>query len=151
MTLLNDKKAAAFEELLDIYRRLDDRMASIPDCVIHCRACGLCCRFNQYGHQLFVTPIEVDWLLRSDPPFRPILSTPIDEQCPWQNDAGQCVARTGRTFGCRAFFCDIEPPLDVDLERERLLRKIRELNARSGYDELYAPLGVIIQAITNRT
>ena len=131
-----------FAELTALYRTLDERYSEWTGDRPKCRACGNCCRFQEFGHALYVTPIEVAWLLRCARPLRGFDDSA--DRCPWQDDKGLCVAREGRTFGCRAFFCELEPPLDVDLEREKLLGSVRTLNERAGFDPIYAPFDQLL-------
>ena len=88
-----------------------------------CRSSGRCCKFEQYGHSLFVTQAELILfaqtiqgdLLRSEfsiqnspakfislPQF---FAQPKPEGCPYQID-GLCTARDARPLGCRIYFCD---------------------------------------------
>lgn len=84
-----------------------------------CRSSGRCCKFEQYGHSLFVTQAELihfDHTIKSNlqrstftlqhsvslPQF---FAQPKQEGCPYQID-GLCTARDARPLGCRIYFCD---------------------------------------------
>src|SRR6187551_527255 len=72
-----------------------------------CVASGRCCRFEEYGHRLYVTTVElacfVHGLRETKPPF-PTRAWD-GTGCPFQ--AGKlCGVHPIRPFGCRMFFCD---------------------------------------------
>ncbi len=87
--------------LYALYAELDaavDRLAPV------CQISGRCCRFEEYGHTLFLSEPEALLLLaEAPPPLRP-----LDDgaSCPWQNERGHCTAREARPIGCRVYFCD---------------------------------------------
>jgi Fe-S-cluster containining protein len=84
-----------------------------------CAASGRCCRFDEYGHRLYVTTMELAAFLAELPvasgqlPVKsrslPLLATgdllPATASCPFQVDK-LCTVHTIRPFGCRMFFCD---------------------------------------------
>ena len=97
-----------------------------------CSASGECCHFDAYGHDLFVTPLELAAFvgqLRATPASQP-------GGCPFQ--AGQlCGVHAIRPFGCRLFYCD---PTATDWQHEmyeRLHAELRQLHERLGVDYLY--------------
>lgn len=68
-----------------------------------CAISGRCCRFEEYGHRLYVTTIELAAFIRER-------NAPADEAwngtgCPFQR-AKLCTVHAARPFGCRMFFCD---------------------------------------------
>lgn len=90
-----------------------------PTCVLS----GRCCRFEEYGHRLFVTTLELaafaagkDQLQRMREPangatslssfvLQPSSLLPQGAGCPFQ--IGKlCGVHAIRPFGCRMFFCD---------------------------------------------
>lgn len=89
------------DELRLLYSELDREVAGIgPVCVLS----GRCCRFLEFGHTLFVSTAEVDYLLGTAPPP----ARPLDDgaTCPWQDARGHCTAHDGRPLGCRVYYCD---------------------------------------------
>ena len=86
-------------EVEDLYRRLDERVSERnPVCVNR----GACCRFGEFGHRLFVTPVELAYFLaRAKVPIR----SASGDACPYHLE-GLCGARSERPIGCRIFFCD---------------------------------------------
>ncbi len=85
-----------------------------------CQASGRCCKFEQYGHRLYVTAAELAHFAAtianreprttSHEPRPPVslpqfFAQPKPEGCPYQID-GLCTAREARPLGCRVYFCD---------------------------------------------
>jgi Fe-S-cluster containining protein len=67
-----------------------------------CLLSGRCCRFEDYGHRLYVTTLELAAFMRR-------LDNQIDHWdgtgCPFQVNK-LCTVHPIRPFGCRVFFCD---------------------------------------------
>lgn len=84
----------------DFYARLEKRIADHHPV---CRQCGACCRFDDFGHKLYVTPAEVAFFLGT------VAVEPAVERdpaaCPYWI-GGLCWARHSRPMGCRVFFCE---------------------------------------------
>lgn len=84
----------------DLQKAIDARR---PVCV----ASGRCCRFEQFGHRLYVTTIELAGFvhdLRSLSVEQRVAGSEPDG-CPFQSGR-LCSVHTIRPFGCRIFFCD---------------------------------------------
>ena len=68
-----------------------------------CTASGRCCRFEEFGHRLYVTTIELAAFVGQ------LAERPTNPNsgggCPFQVN-GLCSVHTIRPFGCRVFFCD---------------------------------------------
>ncbi|HXE54292.1 MAG TPA: hypothetical protein VN541_14810 [Tepidisphaeraceae bacterium] len=70
-----------------------------PVCVVS----GRCCRFEEYGHRLYVTTIELaSFLAKLDRVADPSWN---GQGCPFQQNK-LCTVHAIRPFGCRMFFCD---------------------------------------------
>ena len=69
-----------------------------PLCVIS----GRCCRFDEFGHRLYVTTLELAHFLRHLPPAQPRAVNPGG--CPFQVQK-LCTVNAFRPFGCR-ISCD---------------------------------------------
>jgi len=115
-----------------LFVRIDaDVAAGNPVCEIS----GRCCRFDAYGHRLYVTCLEIAWLMRHlNTAARDRLAAaplPAMSGCPFQ--VGRlCCVRDIRPLGCRLFFCD--PAAEVwlnDLHEHYLgdLRRLHELRS----------------------
>jgi Fe-S-cluster containining protein len=77
-----------------------------------CRASGRCCRFEEFGHRLYVTTVELAAFvgpvkgLKAQPSAKtglPVIGNPGG--CVYQVE-GLCSVHAIRPFGCRVFFCD---------------------------------------------
>ncbi len=78
-----------------------------------CEQSGRCCRFESFGHRLYMTGLEVAWfrlLVGATPVFESGGSMPLPvidpkrDGCPYQVD-GACSVHGDRPFACRVFFC----------------------------------------------
>jgi Fe-S-cluster containining protein len=76
-----------------------------------CQLSGRCCHFEEWGHRLYVTTMElasfVAGLERATEPTRMEVLADISDGrgCPFQ--AGKlCGVHAIRPFGCRIYFCD---------------------------------------------
>lgn len=106
--------------LEDIYHQLDEDIAGRkPTCV----ASGRCCKFETWGHRLYVSTLELAYFERvtqseqsaaHDTDAGTAITFPLplythdkgfSPGCPWQID-GLCTARAARPLGCRIYFCD---------------------------------------------
>ncbi|HHT9132113.1 MAG TPA: hypothetical protein ACFYED_06475 [Candidatus Tripitaka californicus] len=121
-------------ELKEIYRELEgDLSRRAPEC----KARGLCCHFEDFGHVLFASSLEANYLRRkAGPPKVPIKK----EVCPYLVD-NLCTAREHRTLGCRVFFCQKDWLSTSQDLYETYYRRIKQLAKK--YRPLewrYAPL-----------
>lgn len=105
----------------DVTRAIDARRP-------RCDVSGRCCRFEEYGHLLFVTTIELAAFAmgRNDAPE-------IGAGCPYQID-GLCSVHTIRPFGCRIYFCDPTAQEWQQMQYEQFHLRLRQL-----HDELDVP------------
>jgi hypothetical protein len=88
----------------DLARQVDERR---PKCVVS----GRCCRFEEYGHRLYVTTAELAsfWhgfeQLQPPPALEEAMATWDGKGCKFQ--VGKlCGVHALRPFGCRIYFCD---------------------------------------------
>lgn len=70
-----------------------------------CDRSGRCCRFEQYGHRLFVTTVELAVFYNHVKNGHVPTPDVIAEGCPYQINR-LCTVHEYRPFGCRIFFCD---------------------------------------------
>ena len=100
---------------------------------LKCEMSGLCCRFREAGHRLYVTSLEYDEMVMHG-------GTPVsreDGACPWLKD-GLCANRDGRALACRTYFCSDETAAAEVTERGH--ERIRLLHDRLGIPYRYASL-----------
>lgn len=108
-----------------VYADLQEQIESRkPICVMS----GKCCRFEEYGHRLYVTTVELGALLagalKSDRSWD-------GTGCPFQQNK-LCSVHTIRPFGCRIYFCD---PTAQEWQQdlyERLHVRIKALHEQFG-------------------
>jgi Fe-S-cluster containining protein len=118
-----------------LYGQLD---AEIRTLGVVCELSGRCCRFEEYGHTLFLSKTEANYLLSNAP--RPARPLDQGQSCPWQDLQGRCTARDGRPIGCRVYFCNKEFDEQTQSVSERYLSKIKALHDTFGLPWNYAPL-----------
>jgi Fe-S-cluster containining protein len=113
----------------NVYRALQDAIDLRQPI---CTASGRCCHFEEYGHRLFVTTMELaTFISQTDREL-----TPADWDktgCPFQL-RGLCDVHAIRPFGCRIFFCDETSTQWQSEQYERLHRELKRL-----HDELDVP------------
>jgi Fe-S-cluster containining protein len=121
------------EKLLAIYAEVD---AAVKAASPRCDASGRCCRFEEYGHTLFLSRFEAEILLESAPPYEKPVTRAL---CPFQVN-NLCTAREPRPLGCRIYFCD---PAYTEIGNAITEDAIRQLKALADEYETgweYAPL-----------
>ena len=90
-----------------------------------CDASGRCCRFEDYGHRLFVTTVELAAFAGS---VRPAAGGWDGTGCAYQT-GGRCGVHADRPFGCRMFYCDPAAGDWQEREYERYHRRLKRLHA----------------------
>jgi len=112
-------KPAANNVVAELYRELDADIAARRPV---CNTSGRCCKFESWGHRLYVTTLELRYFkeLQSGDEKNGVEKSPagirfplplyaedgnFSPGCPWQVD-GLCTAREARPLGCRVYFCD---------------------------------------------
>jgi hypothetical protein len=121
----------AFRELEAVYADLERELAERrPRCELSSR----CCRFREYGHQLWTSVLELDYLrARSGPPPE---GASAEGVCPYLKE-GRCGAREGRMLGCRIFFCDPGYKEAMGPLYEAYHRRVKEIHVRHGIPYRY--------------
>ncbi|MDR3635504.1 MAG: hypothetical protein P4L84_16990 [Isosphaeraceae bacterium] len=127
---------ALFREALHgLYDALDAEIARLgPVCALS----GRCCRFEEYGHTLFLSALEAALLLADAPP--PV--RPLDDgaTCPWQDGQGRCTARSARPLGCRVYYCDPDYEPHAAEVSEAYIARLKRLSEALDLPWNYAPL-----------
>jgi Fe-S-cluster containining protein len=127
----------ALDSMLEIYGSLTEEISSGTEA--RCEACGDCCRFTDWGHELRLTQLEL-WVLLTLHGARSVEEPGV---CPYL-EHGRCAARDGRALGCRVFFCKASAGFAEQLY-ERYLTRLKNLAAVNDleleYGELLESLG----------
>lgn len=99
-----------------------------------CNTSGRCCRFEEFGHRLYITTAELAVFLHTlvPPPDR----NPDPGACPFQID-GLCSVHAIRPFGCRVFFCDETAQAWQEEQYTRFHAKLKQLHQDLGVPYLY--------------
>jgi len=118
--------------LRELYAELDAAIAARGPV---CQASGRCCRFKEYGHTLFLSRAEADYLLQADWP-----AYAYDENlCPFQVE-GLCQARERRPLGCRVYYCDPAYHGQAGPLSEEFIVRLKALHEAHGLAWDYRPL-----------
>lgn len=105
-----------------------------------CESSGRCCRFTEYGHTLFLSDMEAEYLLATAPNYDRV----SPDGCPFQID-GLCTARAERPLGCRVYFCDPRFQEQMPVILESHLQQLKKLANETGRAWRYSPLHMFLQ------
>lgn len=133
------EESGALERLRGALRAIyDDLGAELARLGPTCHLSGRCCRFEEFGHTLFVSGLEMAVLLAD----APVPCRPLDDgrTCPWQDAAGRCTAREARPLGCRVYFCDPSYEAVAPEVSERFIGRLKRVADEFGLPWHYAPL-----------
>lgn len=120
----------AYRDLEEIYAELDRELAVLRPL---CQTSGRCCKFKEFGHQLWTTRLEVDYLVGR----RGLPGSRTEGTCPYLKE-GLCSVREDRMLGCRIYFCDPAYAQSMGPLYERYHRKIKDLHLRHSLPYEYA-------------
>ena len=102
-----------------------------PLCVIS----GRCCRFEEFGHRLYVTTLELARFVHGLNPL-PRRQDWDGTGCPFQR-AKLCTVHSIRPFGCRMFFCDATSTEWQNAAYERFHAELKQLHERLNIPYFY--------------
>jgi len=129
-----DVRAAVLRIYADLQPKIDSRR---PLCV----ASGRCCKFEEYGHRLFVTTMELAAFLHDVAGLGKSIDSSLADWnglgCPFQSGK-LCGVHPIRPFGCRIFFCD---PTAIEWQQEQyetFHRQLKDLHNDLGIPYFYA-------------
>jgi len=137
----------------EVARVLADADADIAARRPVCRSSGRCCRFEEYGHRLYVTAAELLHFAhvhitpmsenrnskienRKSIPLPQFFAQAAPRGCPYQID-NLCTAREARPLGCRIYFCDENAQAWQNEVYERYHARLKELHATHGIPYRY--------------
>lgn len=108
-----------------------------------CTASGRCCRFESWGHRLYVTGLETAYTVaRLSAPAPALTPTSLaqaraDGGCPFQVSK-LCSVHDIKPLGCRIYFCDETAQDWQQSLYERTLQELRVLHDRHTIEYRYA-------------
>jgi len=114
----------------EVYDWLEEEIAAHQPV---CRRRGDCCRFVEFGHKLYVTSVELAFLLGTCD--RESATGGMAGTCPYLI-GDRCRARQSRPTGCRIFFCESSGQGWQEDLTESTLARLRDLHKR--FDVPYA-------------
>ena len=123
-----------WRELEAIYADLGRELSELRPL---CQTSGRCCRFKAYGHQLWTTRLELDYLIEREGP--PPASSPEEGTCPYLKE-GLCSVRDHRMLGCRIYFCDAGYAGAMGPLYEKYHARIKDLHRRHALEYEYSEL-----------
>ncbi|MBC8108936.1 MAG: hypothetical protein H7Z14_20290 [Anaerolineae bacterium] len=143
MLTLDETSAAKLREAVarasdraDVRNAIDALYVHIQDVIDLrqpvCNASGRCCRFEEFGHRLFVTTMELAVFASKVESIQ--LAT---SGCAYQV-GGLCSVHTIRPFGCRMFYCDPTAAQWQQDQYEYFHAKLRKL-----HEELKVPYSYV--------
>jgi len=119
----------------DLAQEIDARR---PVCAIS----GRCCRFEEYGHRLFVTTIELAVFVHEfeasapSPEMAENISRWGGTGCPFQ--VGKlCGVHSIRPLGCRMFFCDPTSTEWQNSQYEQFHARLKQAHEELGVSYAY--------------
>ena len=118
-----------------IYAAAEADLRAHPE--LFCELSGRCCRFEEAGHQLFLTALEYREMAARGGPPPEVKRRAAAAACPWLED-GLCANREGRALACRTYFCSDEA-LAAEIT-EKWHRAIRAIHDEHGLEYRYGPL-----------
>lgn len=152
------RQAAALPEidvaLRELYAEIDAAVAAKGPT---CWTSGKCCKFDEFGHRLYVTGLEIAWFLAQvqgvdsgSGGFSSVDSTGSSSgggvrlpqfaehsgACPYQI-GGLCSTHTVRPLGCRIFFCQQGTEAWQQDLYETFLRRLRLLHDEQALEYRY--------------
>jgi Fe-S-cluster containining protein len=134
-----DGRDDVWKELEGIYADLGRELAVLRPL---CQRSGRCCRFKEFGHQLWTTAVELDYLVEREG----LPASGAMEACPYLKD-GLCGVRDHRMLGCRIYFCDAGYADAMGPLYEKYHARIKELHRRHGLPYEY---GEFLAAVARR-
>ena len=101
-----------------------------------CWLSGKCCNFDAYGHRLYVTALEVAWVLLQVGPRADAQPQASGDGCVFQVGK-MCGVHAVRPLGCRVFFCEQGTQQWQQDLYESMLARLRTLHDGHGVEYRY--------------
>ena len=129
-----------------IYAEVESELAAIQP---RCEMSGRCCRFEEFGHRLFVTTAELATFATAASECEPALTLLGREDgggCRFQ-EMRLCQAHAIRPMGCRLFFCDAAHEDRLQQLFERTHDRLKTVHDELGVEYLYVEWRQGLEAI----
>jgi Fe-S-cluster containining protein len=110
-----------------------------------CAVSGRCCRFEEYGHRLYVTTLELAAFIRGLNDDRSPGAWD-GTGCPFQRSK-LCTVHAIRPFGCRMFFCDATSTDWQNDAYERFHTRLKGLHAELEVPYFYVEWRAALRAL----
>ena len=131
----------------DVQRAIDQRR---PVCIVS----GRCCRFEEFGHRLYVTTLELAAFMadlrRAEAEGKAdsgkLMSAWDGTGCPFQV-AKLCTAHAFRPFGCRIYFCDATSTDWQHEQYEAFHTRLKAMHEAMGVPYFYVEWRAALQAL----
>jgi len=123
----------AFNDLENLYKSVDEALSQES---FSCKMDGACCCFEESGLNLFATYLEAAYLIKKSGELKEKISKKI---CPFLNES-LCKARSGRTLGCRLYYCGDNCEESFSLLYENFHDKIKKIHHFHGIEYIYKEL-----------
>ena len=147
------RDAAGRPEVREAIERIyTDLVAEVAERRPVCVVSGRCCRFEEYGHRLFVTTAELAAFVHG---LEAVPRTPALEEairnwdgtgCPFQV-AKLCGVHALRPFGCRIFFCDATATQWQNDAYEAFHARLKRLHEELAVDYFYVEWRQALRAV----
>lgn len=107
-----------------------------------CHASGQCCKFDTFGHKLYVTGLETAYTVARLPDERLLSRDTLDDafshgNCPFQLHK-LCTVHEIRPAACRIFFCEDNAAAWMNDLSERVVTQIKAIHERHEIEYRYA-------------
>ena len=138
-------RADVRDAVANVYRALQEQIELRRPV---CATSGRCCRFDEFGHRLFVTTMELAAFSADLGAGASVRETASGDPgaCPFQRDK-LCTVHAIRPFGCRVFFCD---ETSTDWQRhqyESFHAELKRLHERLAVPYFYVEWRAALRAV----
>ncbi len=142
------KRPELVKQLTRLYKQIDRCVSAYPD---ECLTCGRCCRFEEYGHRLYITGLELAWFSQRYGSYStgrpgPLITggtRPERGVCPLLQGVA-CTVHAIRPMGCRLFNCRVYADRQ-SVDHEMFLRRIRRLHDKEDLPYVYMNWSAALQ------
>lgn len=160
MKLLSTSQALALRQAVEyasqireipvrVQRLYDEVQRNIELQSPRCEQSGRCCRFENYGHKLFVTTVELAVFCSYVKDMLVPIPETMTEGCTYQSDR-LCTVHLYRPFGCRMFFCDPSVTEWQQEQYEYFHLQLRQLHQEFAVPYMYVEWRQALKALFNR-